>query len=133
MKKVSVAGTKIFEKIVAKLGEDSHKRFEPNCAACMRLSVEKIGNVTTLGKDWQLISFAHYYEQNGDLMADPEVCYMYNAEEHEVFPYYVKMDGIGLESTLYDFVDNSFRPKAQRDMATFSTTWFNNIKDQFDF
>lgn len=77
------------------------------------------------------VSIAHYYEQNGDLMADPEMCfYIVNGS---VFPYYFKQDNVGMEEDSIIFEDGEikgYKEKMQRDHATFANMWLNNIKEQ---
>lgn len=69
------------EKIVTAAGGPMglRKRFQEDEGAFrvenppyMRLVVEYVG----LWKEGHLISFAHYYEQNGDLMRDPEIVFL---------------------------------------------------------
>ena len=47
-------------------------RVEPPSSGLMRLCVELVGRGPN-GKP--LVSVAHYYEQNGDLVADPEMTF----------------------------------------------------------
>ncbi len=46
---------------------------------------------------YKVISLAHYFLQNGDLMADPEMCFLYNKIQGEYFPFYYKQDSVGVE------------------------------------
>ncbi len=43
-----------------------------------------------------MFSIAHYYEQNGDLMRDPEMCFIQGGDG-EYCPYYYRQDGLGIE------------------------------------
>lgn len=86
---------------------------------------------------FQRISVAHYYEQNGDLMADPEMVFAFHKEVPIlVFPEYFRQDGIfGRETELMHY-DNGrsitrFMPRAQLEAARFAGgLWLPNIKRQ---
>ena len=47
-------------------------RIDPPCAGLMRLCIELVG---TGPNGRPLVSVAHYYEQQGDLIADPEMTF----------------------------------------------------------
>jgi hypothetical protein len=53
-------------------------RIEPPCSGLMRLCIEHVG---TGPRGMPLVSVAHYFEQNGDLMADPDVVFDVNPDE----------------------------------------------------
>ena len=57
----------------------------------MAVSVEIIGR-SGLGP---LVSVAHYYEQNGDLMRDPDVVFLIGADRH-VYPISFRQDNLGI-------------------------------------
>lgn len=81
------------------------------------------------------ISVAHYYEQNGDLMADPEVVFLKKEFSYgtEYYPIYEKMDGLGLSKELITFDDSGKVEKVfktQKDTTVFCNVWLKNIKQQ---
>jgi len=82
-----------------------------------RLVIERLGN---------LISVAHYFEQNGDLVADPDVELHYPTwtptSITQVFGYRSKF--IEREGTTY--VDTRFH----KDVSSFLTMWARNIQAQ---
>jgi hypothetical protein len=83
------------------------------------------------------ISICHYGSQNGDLMHDPEICFirvpgidgkgMYS-------PYYYRNDYLGIEQFPVEFDDNgavkSFKPKMQKDIIAFANQWAKNLREQ---
>ncbi len=80
----------------------------------------------------RLYSVSHQYEQNGDVMMDPEV-HFYVAPSGEVFPCMYRLDGTGcrVESLWVENGKVVFKPRAQRDVASFvNSTWFPNIRRQ---
>lgn len=110
-------------------GEKSSRHVGRKGGAFMRLSVEIIGPHT--------YSLAHYGEQNGDLMRDPEMCFVVS-KTGEWFAYYFRNDYAGVEVTsaeptfrreeLMGWTDE--RPSKQRDMAAFAELWMRNLRDQ---
>jgi len=95
----------------------------------MDVSVEYIGHCN-LGL---LFSIAHYYEQNGDLMRDPEMCFI-KGGDGEYYPYYYRQDGLGIEweCIIWDEKGSvqGIQKNEQEDQAVFAGTWMRNIKRQ---
>lgn len=89
----------------------------------MPLVIEKIGT--------NLVSVAHYYEQNGDLIPDPDVVFFTGYAEWvpieitQVMGYqevaWLKEDGKAIKS---------IKMAAQADLANFCESWAKNIKAQ---
>lgn len=78
-------------------------------------------------------SVAHYHEQNGDQMADPEMTF-YRCEHGKVFPCSYQQDSLGiyrmgLEITDLGIVEGE-NPKEQADQADFANIWMKNIAEQ---
>lgn len=84
-----------------------------------------------------MFSIAHYYEQNGDLMRDPEMCFIRDGDG-EYYPYYYRQDGLEIEREAIVWMDNDTgRMKGvytgeQSSEAVFAGTWMRNIKRQQD-
>ena len=69
----------IFRKLtegLVKVGD--HRKINNAPGSFMAVSIEIIGR-SGLGP---LVSVAHYYEQNGDLMRDPDVVFLIGADQH---------------------------------------------------
>ena len=105
------------------------------CQGFMDLVIEKIGD--------NCYSLAHYGEQNGDLMADPEVVFAVTTwPDGRKFaePTYIKHAYFGAESWVY--FDESQNPtyradqaryvraKEKKDLKNFARQWFSNLKQQ---
>lgn len=128
MKSVNKAATKVLEILTADLtGPGDHKRIDKSDGTFMAVVVEHIG---WCGCD-PVFSVAHYYEQNGDLMRDPEM--MFLRGHNEYYPVYFRQDGLPVEerSVLYD-TEGVIRyyPRLQTDHVRFANAWMRNIKDQ---
>ena len=78
-------------------------------------------------------SIAHYYEQNGDLMKDPEMTFL-NSLKGGVFPMTFEQDGgipiCQVAVKAEDGKNICFSPKMQKDITRFANMWMKNIKDQ---
>lgn len=97
----------------------------------MPLVVEILEEVENRAK----VSLAHYYEQNGDLMADPEMCFLIKKDKLGcmVVPYYYKQDNLGIERESVRFENGEckgYYPKMQADQTQFANIWMKNIKCQ---
>jgi len=90
----------------------------------MPLVIEKIGE--------HLLSVAHYYKLEGDLLADPDVVfftgYKYWVPVQIRQALFGTMDAAQLSEDGADI--QSFNPKTQADLAAFCRDWAANIKAQ---
>jgi hypothetical protein len=87
--------------------------------------------VECIGKD--LYSVAHYYEQNGDLMADPEITYWRTPIGAWMPVTYTQHNlGIYQEAILFDGCDapQRFSSRLVRDISKFTNDWMKNIREQ---
>lgn len=145
---VSKEAKTIIAAILATLKEngDTSIKIDNNAenSGIMPLHVELIGTgIESYCGIGNLYSFAHYYEQNGDLMKDPEIVYYVvdnrgedvgNMDMLGVFPQMWQQDGvIGGYRELITIENNklkSFIPKLQKETAQFTGQWMRNIKWQ---
>ena len=77
-------------------------------------------------------SVSHYYEQNGDLVADPDMTF-YKFETGAWIP--TSITQCGYYRRAVDFADgkvSAFYPRSLREQCSFTTTWMKNIKAQQD-
>lgn len=138
MKPLNKFSTKIFCELLDKMPGKDHLKMvnEP----FMPLSIERIGSI--YWQDGKLISLAHYYEQNGDLMADPEMCFIVvdqrekdktDMEKVMIVPYLYKQDNMGIyeESLLFknDVVAHC-DANMQLQHVLFANQWLQNIIEQ---
>ena len=125
MKSVNQAGQKVINYMAAKATENGgHIKIDNSGGCYMPVYVERIGE--------NLLSIAHYYEQNGDLMADPEMVFFLGCDKNW-YPVSIKMDGLGRDRTSVNIEDGkviSYHLKAQYDDAVFAGIWMRNIRNQ---
>lgn len=77
-------------------------------------------------------SVAHYGEQDGDAMRDPEMIFWKGCDGN-YYPFYFRNDYIGQERVAAWFEDGhmmKFAPREQADQASFAGTWMRNIQQQ---
>jgi len=78
-----------------------------------------------------IVSVAHYYEQNGDLMADPEVTFVVTRDDY-VFPISFRQDSLGIDRQYgrWEGAKVYWNLRMQNDLAGFCNQWMQNIKEQ---
>ena len=95
----------------------------------MPVIVEKVGHLTGYG---EIISIAHYGEQNGDLMADPEMTF--TIMDGKYYPILFKNDYVGLYQEVFDYNEDgepeAINTKLQSDLVAFANQWMRNIVSQ---
>jgi len=145
MKPVSMKAAKVIDKLVAGLDQpgdaktfDAHDYTKNWNGGTMAVHVENIGHYPSTGTG-KLYSVAHYYKQNGDLLADPEMIFWAAKTRDRAgrfvdtyYPTYFKQDPI-MEEESAIFQDgklHSFYPRLQADHTRFANMWMNNIKEQ---
>ncbi|HEY3256290.1 MAG TPA: hypothetical protein VGJ91_20165 [Polyangiaceae bacterium] len=123
---VNQPAKKVLDVLTAEL-EPGQSRKITNSTAFMPVSVECLYGV----RDGMLFSVTHYYEQNGDLVPDPDVtiwrdkegnywpCSIQHANGHCSKP--LELEGPG------EILHN---PRAYRALRSFVQLWMRNIKAQ---
>jgi hypothetical protein len=144
MKTLSKTAEAVFRAAIARVQEQQENgtedpwRIGKPGGSIMPLCVEHIGEVPTPksiageAPPFALYSFAHYYEQNGDMMRDPDITMIDTPAG--LIPISYRQDGLGINNTYVAYDDRGvitgFMPKAQADLAKFCTDWARNLKDQ---
>jgi len=94
----------------------------------MALVIEATGESGPCGLP--CISVAHYGEQNGDLMRDPEMCLELGRAYLD--PFYFRNDYLGVEqwSRLIDATNYVIHSELHRQHDQFAKQWDNNLRLQ---
>ena len=99
----------------------------------MPLSVEEIGSS---GDGYRLVSLCHYGEQNGDLMRDPDIVFLFHnvPDGAAAEPVSFRNDYLGIVQEVYRYDEAGKRthvlPTLKQDLTEFAESWFANLKDQ---
>lgn len=123
---------KTVERIIELFGGMEHLKEHPikiKNGGFMDLHIEYIG---TGPRGFPLVSVAHYYEQNGDLMRDPDMVFEVS-QGMGWGPISYRQDGLGIfqESVFLNEEDKvMINPRLVLEMKTFARQWDKNLKEQ---
>lgn len=96
-----------------------------------RLCFEALGYTDYKGRP--VYSMAHYYEQNGDLMADPDLTFSVDFAAGEIWPQTFQQDGFyGLYQEVFKVVNGQqlYSRRLLCSLDDFLWRWTRNLKDQ---
>lgn len=99
----------------------------------MPLSVEEIG---TSIEGHRLVSLCHYGEQNGDLMRDPDLVFMFHSfpDGMAAEPISFRNDYLGIVQDVYRYDEAGRRthvlPALKQDLQEFAQAWVATLRDQ---
>jgi hypothetical protein len=123
LRPVNKQAGKILEKLTKGLEYATSRKIDNTEGTFMAVHVDRIGD--------DLYSVAHYYQQNGDMMADPDVVFWRRPDGW--FPVEITQHGLGRYSRLL-WVEKGevvkWNPRAYNDCKIFCGTWMQNIKQQ---
>ena len=94
----------------------------------MPVYIELIGRID----NYNFFSLAHYGEQNGDAMRDPEMIIALHKESQQFVPYYYRNDYMGMEQYSVRWTDEGIllNRRLQADHTVFANQWLRNIATQ---
>jgi hypothetical protein len=126
--KLSPQATAVMDTLTEGMTVSDHKKIDNTEGTFMALHVECIGECN-LG---HIFSLAHYYEQHGHLMRDPEMLFI-QAEDGGYYPAEIWQDpvnshGVGVQIENGSAV--SIDETEQADMTVFAEVWLKNIWQQ---
>ena len=124
---LGVRATKVMDQLVDGLdGDNTHRKLDSE-RGYMPTVVEWVGRVD-LG---DLYSVAHYGEQNGDLMRDPDMVFVRTGCGW--MPVSYRNDYLGTQREALVFDNGAYKGKRPRELASqakFARTWMQNIRQQ---
>ena len=119
------------------------KRASAILRALLALQTSKIDNtdeaympvyieIIDRSETYKHISLAHYGEQNGDMMRDPEMLFALHNETRQFIPYYYRNDYCGIEENSVRWSEDgiALNPRLQASHTTFANQWLRNIAAQ---
>ena len=102
-------------------GETDHVRLTAG-EGLMPLSIERLSA--------NRIAVAHNYVQNGDIMADPDMEFVIDAENKTLSARTYQQDGLGLYQTTENGAGEVVNSALMGHLNSFARTWFSNIRAQ---
>ena len=126
--KLSPQSEAVMDTLTAGMTVSDHKKLDNAEGTFMALHVECIGECN-LGP---VFSLAHYYEQHGDLMRDPEMLFI-QAEDGGYYPAEIWQDAVnshGIGILIEDGMAVSIDETEQADLTVFAEVWLKNIRVQ---
>jgi hypothetical protein len=99
----------------------------------MPLSVEEIGSS---GDGYRIVSLCHYGEQNGDLMRDPDIVFLFHnvPDGAAAEPVSFRNDYLGLSQEVYRYDETGRRTHVlsslKQELKEFARAWFVTLRDQ---
>ena len=124
-KQINKTASRILDVLTRDLEFGESRKIDNGGSAIMAVCVECIGP--------NKYSIAHYYEQNGDLVADPDMTF-WKSPIGSWLPVTFEMPGLGVcqEALLFDGKDTPQRFSASllSDLSVFTNDWMRNIRDQ---
>ncbi len=126
---------KIYQEFAEQLDQllGGHSAVRITVEGYMPLSVEEIG---IDGEGHRLVSLCQYGEQNGDLMRDPDVVFMFQDTPHGSIaePVSFRNDYLGLNQDVYRYDEQGKRTHLDTTLKLhlkeFAQTWFANLEEQ---
>ena len=100
-------------------GEVDSKTFEAG-AGFMPLTIEQVGD--------NFIAISHYYEQNGDAMADPDMEFAYDNNRKTLQARTYQQDALQRYDEVYG--DDGYNEELEEELNLFAHEWFQTIEKQ---
>jgi hypothetical protein len=125
MKAINQQAKKVMDTLTGCIND--HKIVDNAKGAFMAVHVEWVGRCN-LG---QIFSVAHYYEQNGDLMRDPDMEFI-KGGDGEYYPISFWQDAPLIRDEVAVWKDGEitgYNEKRQARLAEFANVWMRNIKE----
>ena len=133
MKRLNQNSSEIFVKLIGLMKSEQHLKIDNSQGSFMALSIEKLYDVSIVGRDMTCYSLSHYFSQNGDLVPDPDMTFfVHNLDSSFIYPATFQ-DQFSYREGLYQDGDKWYiNKKEQADQTSFANMWLKNIKEQQD-
>lgn len=109
--------------------ERNYKKIKPLLADYRKIEVEGFMPLVVEKISDNEYSIAHYYEQNGDLMRDPEITVKVYPEMGMVEVLTYAQDNLGIYQEVYP-EPGKFYPRLKKELNHFLSKWLDNLKLQ---
>jgi hypothetical protein len=138
MKSLNKTASSIFAKLITQMGQADYLKLDRGGSAIMALSIEKlVPEVDFAGNNATIYSLSHYFEQNGDLVPDPDMTFAVIDQIKEakgllIIPLTFQNSIYYTEAIFLKADSWQIHPKQQADLADFANNWLKNIQWQQD-
>jgi len=131
MKTLSKSATLTFQKLICKMGTESHLKLNQGGESIMPVIIEQLyADVDFNGIPMDIYCLAHYYEQNGDLVPDPDMTFAVSKNTETIYPMTFQ-NALGYQEAISQMNGKwMIKTRAQHDQASFANMWLKNIKWQ---
>lgn len=138
MTPLNPAIAEIFQSIIDKLNGSQHIKINNAPDTFMPLTVEFLYTTEIAGVQAKVYSLSHYYQQNGDLVPDPDMTFAV-LNTHPTHPGHLPQiypmtfqNSLGYQEAIFqnDQGKWQFKPSTLTDLTSFSHIWLKNIKFQ---
>jgi len=123
MKALNKSSEAVFAQLTAGLGVGSSRKIDNAPGTYMAVHVERLSDST--------YSVAHYFEQGGDMMADPDV--VFYVAGGQTYPIEITQAPVGVYRRYVEFEGGKparINARGQADLTSFANTWMRNIQAQ---
>jgi len=124
MKKLAKYAAKILDTVTADLEVGGARKIETN-TVYQALHVDRIAG--------DMFALAHYYKQNGDSVADPDMVFYRRVIGGETVWYPVTFQNSMTYQEAIVFKDGQvqgYKPNLVKELASFANMWMKNVKEQ---
>lgn len=132
MKKLNQKAEAIFRALIAQANEEGNAKIDNSKGIYMAVCIQKTGTVSKDYLTGTVWAITHYFEQEGDLCADPEMTFL--ETKTAIYPLSFEMQGSILaryEVSVDIFKDQpTYKARLQKGHADFANQWMLNIKQQ---
>lgn len=129
MKPINQKARKVMDALTEGINNiGDHKKIDNSEGAFMAVVIECIG-----GCNFGLLySIAHYYDQNSDLVCDPDMVFIKAETDGNYYPISFEQGGVKYEEsvTIKDDKVAGTWTHLQREQKDFANMWMKNIKEQ---
>lgn len=131
MKPINKTAAIIFDHLVSLLNGENHIKIDNSNGIFMPLSFEFLHDTDLMGQDAKIFAMAHYYEMNGDLIADPDMTFIQLIKSPEiVYPASITTQFGHRQSVWKEGKEWKINRREQADQTSFANQWLLNIRDQ---
>ena len=127
MHSIKAHSAKVFRHLLSLMPE-GHLKLDNTAGTYMPVIVERLSAHSGFEA---VYSVSHYGEQNGDLMADPDMTF--GLKEGNFYPLSFRNDYVGVDQYVIsdqEGAEPEVNLKLQKELAEFADMWFKNIVHQ---